>query len=160
SYLDRTLKAVTSSDVGDFVSIPRYYDGQAMAQIELEKDESLTLLGLVSDDKLDRTIPSDDPSAVRKEKSHTTFWRALAEHRQLAAHGGTFWVTPSVGADKSAVVSSSGDVPTEIHTPSGRYAVRGASRRKVDPTTTLTLGADALLTHTEVRRFGSITLPA
>ncbi len=160
SYLDRTLTAVTSSDVGDFVPIPHYYDGQAIAQIELGKDESLTLLGLVSDDKLDRTIPSDDPSAVRKEKTHTAFWRALARYERLFADGASFVVTPSAGVDTSEVVSSFGAVPTEIHVTSGRYAVRGAYRRKLDAQATLSLGADALMTHTEVRRFGSITLPA
>jgi outer membrane receptor protein involved in Fe transport len=51
-------------------------------------------------------------------------------------------------------------VPTELETRSQRYAVRGAYRRKVDPTTTLTLGLDGLVTHTEVKRAGSITLPA
>jgi TonB family protein len=160
SYLDKTLTAVTSSDVGDFVPIPRYYDGQAIAQIDLAKDEALTVVGLVSDDQLDRTIPSDDPSAVRKEKSHTAFWRALAEYKQLFADGASFTVTPSIGVDTTEVVSSFGDVPTELHTTSGRYALRGAYRRKVDATTTLTLGVDGLMTHTEVRRFGSITLPA
>src|SRR5262249_29313111 len=126
----------------------------------LGKDEQLTVLGLVSDDKLDRTIPSDDPSAVRKEKTHTGFWRALAEYKQLFSDGASFVVTPSIGADTSEVVSSFGAVPTEIHTKSGRYAVRGAYRRKAGANTTMQIGADALMTYTEVRRFGSITLPA
>ncbi|HTJ41010.1 MAG TPA: TonB-dependent receptor [Kofleriaceae bacterium] len=160
SYLDRTLQAVTSQDVGDFVPIPRYYDAQGIAQVDLAKDEGVTLLGLVSDDQLDRTIPSDDPSAVRKEKTHTKFWRALAEYKQLFPDGASFTVTPSVGVDTSEIVSSFGAVPTEIHTTSDRYAMRGAYRRKVHATTTLTLGLDGLVTHTRVRRAGSITLPA
>ncbi|MCE9575668.1 MAG: TonB-dependent receptor [Deltaproteobacteria bacterium] len=160
SYLDQTLGAVTSSDVGDFVSIPRYYDGQLLAQLELSKDETLTAFGLVSDDKLDRTIPSDDPSAVRKEKTHTGFWRAAAEYKRLFPDGASVVVAPSVGIDRNEVVSSFGDVPTEIHTTSGRYALRGAYRRKLNSNATLTVGADGQFTHTEVNRFGSITLPA
>jgi TonB family protein len=160
SYLDRTLRAVTSEDVGDFVPIPRYYDGQAMAQVGLGKDEHLTLLGLLSDDKLDRTIPSDDPAAVRTEKTHNGYWRVLAVYDRLLSDGASFQVTPSVGVDTSETVSSFGAVPAEIHTTSQRYALRGAYRRKLRPGATLSIGVDADVTRTEVRRSGSVTLPA
>ncbi len=160
SYLDRTLAAVTSTDVGDFVPIPRYYDAQAVAQADLGKDEALQVIGMLSDDTLDRTIPSDDPSAVRKEKTHTAFWRALAEYKQLFPDGASFVVTPSVGVDTSEVTASFGDVPTELHTVSDRYALRGAYRRKAGRWATLQLGTDALITHTTVTRSGSVTLPA
>jgi TonB family protein len=160
SYLDQTLKSVTSSDVGDFVPIPRYYDGQAMAQVDIAKDETLTLLGMLSDDKLNRSIPSDDPSAVRTENTHDAFWRVLAEYKELLPDGASFTVTPSVGRDTHELVESFGDVPTELHTVSDRYALRGTYRRKAGKSTVLTLGVDGLVTHTRVSRNGSVTLPA
>jgi TonB family protein len=160
SYLDRSLKAVTSEDVSDFVPIPRYRDAQLMAQVDLSKDESLTALALTSDDKLSRSIPSDDPSAVRRENTHSSFWRVLAVYKRLFADGASFVVTPSVGIDSSSTVSSFGAVPTETSTTSQRYAVRGTYRRKVMQGGTLSLGLDAQLTRTKVDRFGSITLPA
>src|SRR5205085_2754220 len=59
SYLDRTLAAVTSRDVGDFVPIPRYDDYQARATLALREDEQLSVLFLGSDDHLARSIFSD-----------------------------------------------------------------------------------------------------
>src|SRR5262245_49043449 len=73
SYLDSTLKAVSSEDVGDFVPIPVYDDYQFRLNAALRKDEMLSLLFLAADDTLRRSIPSDDPAQVRSESTDTSF---------------------------------------------------------------------------------------
>src|SRR5204862_6269118 len=67
SYLDQSLSSVSSSDVQDFVPIPRYYDAQGQLMLSFSKDEDVTFIGLTSDDRLKRSIASDDPATVPAE---------------------------------------------------------------------------------------------
>ncbi|MDB4956082.1 MAG: TonB family protein / TonB-dependent receptor [Myxococcales bacterium] len=159
SHLDSVLSRVTSQDVGDFVPIPQYYDGQVLAQIDLGKDETLELGALGSDDRLTRTIGADDPAQIRRQQTHDRYYRGFARYQRILGDGSSFVLVPSIGWDGNTTNASFGSVPTSLDVASWKYAVRGSYRRKIDPHVTLSLGVDAQGQHTKVSRFGSVTLP-
>jgi len=160
SYLDQILPAFTSEDVGDFVPIPVYDDYQVRLTALLRKDETLSATFLAADDTLRRTIPSDDPAVKRTESDDTNFKRAILRYQRLLPDGASFFVTPSFGLDESKSRQTFGAVPTVLETSGWRWALRTGYRRRLARFATATMGADAQGTHTEVRRVGSIDLPA
>jgi TonB family protein len=160
SYLDRTLKLVTSDDVNDFVPIPRYHDAQALAALALGKDETLTLIFLESNDRLKRTIDSTDPNEVRSEETEVGFWRVYLHYRNLLADGSSLTITPSFGRDVATTDERFGAVPTTLDQKRWRFGLRTALRRRLEPWITLSAGLDLAFTATEVTRFGTASLPA
>jgi TonB family protein len=159
SHLDSVLSQVTSQDVGDFVPIPQYYDGQALAQFDLGKDETLEVIALGSDDRLTRTIDADDPAQIRRQQTHDRYARLFARYQRIFADGASFSVVPSIGWDGNTSQASFGEVPTALDVGSWKYGLRGAYRRKLDPLVTLSLGVDAQGQRTTVDRLGSVNLP-
>ncbi len=159
SHLDSVLARLTSQDVGDFVPIPQYYDGQVLAQIDLAKDETLELGALGSDDRLTRTIAAVDPSEIRRQQTHDRYYRVFARYARILDDGSSFAVVPSVGWDGNTTNASFGAVPTSLEIGSWKSAVRASFRRKLAPGATLSLGLDAAAQRTKVSRFGSIDLP-
>jgi TonB family protein len=164
SYLDRVLQGVTSEDVGDFVPIPRYDDYQARAQYSLRRDEELSLTLLGSDDHLRRSIPASDPAENRAENSDTSYKRLILRYTRLLPDGSSVVVTPSFGRDKSASDLSFGDGASAQHigvtVGTWHYGVRGAYRRKLADTTTLSIGVDMQARTYSAHRVGSAALPA
>jgi hypothetical protein len=146
--------------VGDFVPIPVYDDYQARATLALRKDEELSANFLGSDDKLRRTIPSDDPAERRVENTDTSYWRVMVRYARLMPDGASVLVTPSLGFDKSRSLSLFGKVPGGGG--SGHRAIRPARllRGKVGPRTTLSLGLDFAGRGITASRNGSVNLPA
>jgi hypothetical protein len=159
SHLDAVLSQITSQDVGDFVPIPQYYDGQVLAQFDLAKDETLEVGAFGSDDRLARTIPDDDPAQVRRQNTHDRYYRLFARYQRIFADGGSVALVPSIGWDGNSADASFGAVPTVLEVGSWKYAVRGGYRRKIDPHATLSVGVDAQGAHTSVSRVGSVNLP-
>src|SRR5204862_184584 len=83
SSLDKVLKGVSSEDVGEFVPIPRYHDYQARASLDLRKDEELVATFLASDDHLQRTIPSKDPTERRVQNTDSSYKRFILRYTRL-----------------------------------------------------------------------------
>ncbi len=164
SYLDRVLQGVTSEDVGDFVPIPRYDDYQARAQYTIDRDEELALTLLGSDDHLRRSIPASDPAEDRAENSDTSYKRLILRYTHLLADGSSIVVTPSIGLDKNSQDLSFGNGPSAQHIgvslDTWQYALRGAYRRKVAVSTTVTMGIDMQARMYSAHRVGSAALPA
>jgi hypothetical protein len=159
SWLDRLLPLVTSSDIGDYFPIPRYWDAQAKLSWELGQDEQLEGTVLSSFDRLRRTIPSADPLRKRTETNDSSFWRGLVRYSRILPDGASLSITPSIGVDHNLTESQFGAVPTRVDSTSWRLGLRGSYRRRVAPSTTLSLGVDALSTPTSVSRIGSFNLP-
>jgi TonB family protein len=159
SHLDWVLSKITSTDVGDFVPIPQYYDGQALVQLELGKDEVLEIAGLGSDDRLTRTIDASDPGEVRRQATHDRYYRGFARYSRILGDGSSVFIVPSVGWDGNTTNASFGAVPTSLDVGTWRYALRAGYRRKVDPGVTLSLGIDGSGQRTTASRFGSVNLP-
>jgi TonB family protein len=159
SHLDSVLSQITSQDVGDFVPIPQYYDGQALLQLDLGKDETLEFAALGSDDRLTRTIGADDPAQIRRQQTHDRYYRVFARYQRILPDGSSVAVVPSIGWDGNTQQASFGEVPTALDVGSWKYALRAGYRRKLDPHATLSLGIDAQGQRTDVSRLGSVNLP-
>lgn len=173
SYLDRLLPLVTKSDFGDFVPIPRYDDYQAQASLSLRKDEELTATFLASDDHLKRSIASQDPAEVRSEVTDTSFKRVFLRYSRVLADGASLQVTPYFGYDSSIQAQTQGaasggltDCLSSTFTGwcvgqnTWRYGLRTSFRRKLQKWATLSAGAEVYGSHDEMKRLGSINLPA
>jgi TonB family protein len=162
SYLDRVLQGVTSKDVGDFVPIPRYDDYQARATLALRRDEELSATFLASDDHLRRSIPEADPSRTRAQDSDSSYKRLIVRYTRLLPDGSSVTVTPSIGYDSSVSNQAFGldAKPVSVDVKSWQYALRGAYRRKVGASATLSLGLDVQARVTSASRSGSANLPA
>jgi TonB family protein len=160
SYLDKVLKGVSSEDVGEFVPIPRYDDYQARASLALRKDEELVASFLASDDHLQRTIPSKDPTERRVQNTDLSYKRFILRYSRLMPDGASAAITPSVGFDRSRSLSIFGKVPVDLDLKTVQYATRGSYRRRVGGKTTLSLGLDLQGRSITARRSGSVTLPA
>jgi TonB family protein len=159
SHLGAVLSQLTSEDVGDFIPIPQYYDGQVLAQFDLGKDEQLELGALGSDDQLTRSIDATDPSEVRRQQTHDRYYRAFARYTRILPDGSSVFVVPSIGWDGNTTSSAFGAVPTSLDLGTWRYALRAGYRRKLDPTVTLSLGLDGAGSRSAVSRLGSVNLP-
>jgi TonB family protein len=164
SYLDRVLKGVTSQDVGEFVPIPRYDDYQARATLALRRDEELTTTFLGSDDHLRRSIPAADPREERGQNSDSAYKRLIVRYTRLLPDGSSVVVTPSLGYDTSSSDLAFGSGADAEHvgvTVNTKHAgVRGAYRRKLAASTTLSFGLDLQARSYSASRRGSANLPA
>ncbi len=160
SYLDRTLPLVTSSNVGEFVPIPRYDDYQGKAELKLRPGEKLSLLLLGSDDSLQRTLYSTDPSLVRTQTESSYFHRLILRYERLMEDGSSFTVTPFVGNDQDDNTYVFGPVPVNLAVNTNRIGLRSTYRQKIESHVTLALGVDAESARSFIGRVGSLTLPA
>jgi TonB family protein len=159
SYLDRLASAVVSSDVGDFVPIPRYDDYQARATLVLGRDEELTSTFLASDDHLRRTIPSDDPNDKRTQSTDSSYKRLMLRYTRLLPDGASVAVTSSVGFDQNDQDDHFGAKPVRLSTHTWQYALRSSYRRKLSDGLILSFGVDMQAHAVTLTRQGSPTLP-
>jgi TonB family protein len=164
SYLDRVLQGVTSTDVGEFVPIPRYDDYQVRLQLAMRPDEELALTLLGSDDHLRRSIPAADPAENRAQNTDTSYKRLILRYTRLLPDGASFVVTPSFGFDTAANDLIFGNGSDALHigvaVDTWHYGLRSAYRRKLAPGTTLSFGIDMQARRHSAHRVGSPNLPA
>jgi TonB family protein len=159
-YLDQTLKAAVSKDVGDFFPIPRYDDYQARASATLGKDEELSATFLASDDHLTRTVPSSDPLEVKTQDQNLLYRRFIVRYTRLYPDGSSVVVTPSLGYDHNQQEWNFGGTPLLLDTITWQYALRASYRRRVANSTVLSMGLDFQGRSSTSDRVGSLELPA
>jgi TonB family protein len=159
-YLDKTLKAVVSKDVGDFFPIPRYDDYQARASATLGKDEELSATFLASDDHLTRTVPSTDPSEYKTQDQNLLYRRFIVRYTRLFPDGSSIAVTPSLGYDHNQQEWNFGGTPMVLDTITWQYALRASYRRRVTDKIVLSMGLDFQGRSSTSDRVGSLELPA
>jgi len=163
SYLDAVLRAITrrtgSGDVTKYVPIPRYYDYQLRLDVKLRRDETLEAIVIASNDRLERNLPSDDPTDVRIERTEQTFYRAIVRYQRLLSDGSSVSVTPSFGWEASDRRQQFGLVPVQQSTTAYSYGLRAAYRRKVATWATLSAGLDLRGAWQDTARSGSLTQP-
>ena len=159
-YLDQTLKAVVSKDVGDFFPIPRYDDYQVRAALSLGKDEDMSATFLASDDHLRRTVPSSDPKEVKTQDQNLLYRRFMVRYTRLFADGSSIVVTPSLGYDRNQQLWNFGGTPMLLDTSAWQYAMRTSYRRRVSDKVILSMGLDFQGRSSTSDRVGSLNLPA
>ncbi|HEX7597962.1 MAG TPA: TonB family protein [Polyangia bacterium] len=158
-YLDRTLKAVVSNDVGDYFPIPRYDDYQARLTYNLAKDEDFSATFLGSDDYLHRAIPSSDPLKVRTQDTTLQYRRIITRYTRLLPDGSSLTFAPSFGWDANSSASHFGSTPITMNVDAIQYALRASYRRRVASYATLSMGVDVQGRNSSLKRFGSINQP-
>jgi TonB family protein len=160
SYLDRSLSVATSKDVGDFVPIPDYFDGQVKLTHDLGPNESIDVLGMIARDELTRTLRNNDPAQVKKDYSLTAFNRVGVAYKRQFADGSSMLLTPWFGRDHLTTRASFGGSPTELDTRSDAFGFRAAYRGRSSAHTVTTVGLDVEGSRSSLSRRGSVTLPA
>jgi TonB family protein len=159
SYLDSVLSAVTSENVGQFVPIPRYWDGQARIVYDLGPHETIELGGLVSSDQTTFTLSNPDPSLATNQTTGTDFNRVYLRYKKRMADGAIVEVVPSFGTNTTSLVNAYGSTPTNLTNNSDVFALRASWRGPVLPFLRVTVGLDALATLSNLGRVGSIGAP-
>jgi len=159
-YLDRALTVVTSKDVGDYIPIPDYYDGQIKLSHDLGANETLEVLALTSRDTLTRTLKSGDPAQDKSDYTLTDFSRVGLSYKKQLADGSNVLLTPWVGVDHLKTQDSFGGAPSEVDTNSKVFGFRSAWRGRIGAHVVGTVGLDVEGSFSDLTRRGSVTLPS
>jgi TonB family protein len=159
SYLADTINAFTNKDVNDFVPIPNYYDAQFKIQQDLRQNESVDVIGIVSNDTLTRTVSNPDPAQVKTQDTLTGFNRFGITYKRQFEDGTNLTFTPWGGTDHSRVRSSFGGSPTVLDVKSAEFGVRAQWRGRLAEKVSIVVGLDAEGSHASLSRRGAVTLP-
>jgi hypothetical protein len=163
SYLNNVLSAVTSYDVSQYVPIPAYWDAQLKFERDLRENESVTVLGLASHDKLIRTVTNPDPSLQLSDDQMIEFGRVAVTYKRSFADHSSVTLIPSVGFDSQSRTQTYGSIPTSLDESSLVAGFRARYRKKAklgDNDLTMNLGIDMEASQSKLTRHGSLTLPA
>lgn len=159
SHLDWLLSQVTSRDVGAFVPIPKYWDGQARLSWVPREGESIEAGTLLSSDHISRSLPEADPANTKTESKAIGFERVYVRYQRRLDDGASVAVTPYFGFDHSRISSQFGAVPALLDTHSTIYGCRATWSGQAADWLALTTGIDAEAAHSTLRRQGSVTEP-
>lgn len=159
SWLDRAVRAVADVEVDEVAPLPRWTDAQLVARLPLRPGLEARALVLAAGDQLDRTVPSDDPAAVRRERLRRGFVRAAGSIRRELDDGlaeAVVWA----GADADRRALTFGDVPAELDVDAVSAGARAFHRARLRTWLGLSLGVDLAAERARARRAGSLTIPA
>ncbi len=159
SVIDQLAKGL-DSDVGEYVPIPRYRDGQLRFKHDLGGGQSIELVGLMSTDHTGRGVPNPDPSLVTRESRDLSFYRVYARYVADRGDGARTTVTPYVGVGSQAIKSSYGATTTSLDSDDFLVGLRASHAVRVRSWLTLEGGIDAEVSSYKVNRTGSMGLPA
>jgi TonB family protein len=159
SWLDALVPLVTSSNVGQLVPIPRYYDAQARVFWDVSVRESVELGGLVSSDQVDDTVPSEDPTTYQQQTRSTSFSRVWVRWRNKGDNGSEISVVPAIGADSDRLIDRFGAIPTNVDVESILGSLRITWRKRLADWITASIGLDGQVTSSRYSRTGSNTSP-
>ena len=160
SYLDTVLNAVTSENVGLYVPLPRYWDGQARAVYQLAPHETIEVGGLISSDRTTRNNPNADPSLATSSTAGTDFNRVYARYEKHLPDGAVVTVTPFIGTDSTSLVDAYGSTVTELTNHSWIYGLRAGWQGPMEKFLRGSVGLDAEMqtsSHCTPRRSRSAT---
>ncbi len=113
SHLHSVIEPFTDGDAEDFFPIPRYYDGQRASRTTSGLTSGVDLTGMLSSDRVSRTVSSTDPLLAKRDTRETSFQRIYARWEKDTS-GGTISVVPWFGTDQNSLENSFGDVPTSL----------------------------------------------
>ena len=159
SYLDSLLPVFSSSNVGQYVPIPRYYDAQTRVLWDLSRAESVEIGGMVARDSVSDQVPSEDPTNVQSQTHDTGFRRVWVRYKKQTETGAEILVVPSLGTNTDSLVDAFGLVPTELEVDATILSLRASWRKRVADWLTVSAGADGQYTDSHFRRTGASTSP-
>jgi TonB family protein len=160
SHLDWLLARVTDEDVGEFFPIPKYSDGQARVRRKLGEESFVELSGLLSSDRVSRTVDSVDPADRKQETRSQRFQRLSLRYRGTQADGARIDILPWFGRDQRELQTSFGGVPTALELDSTLFGLRASWNGQATKAIGVTLGIDIEGSLSTGRRSGSISSPS
>jgi TonB family protein len=159
SYLDSTTSLVTSQNVGEYIPIPQFWDGQARVVYDVGAHETLELGGMVSSDKTTRSLPNADPSLATSQTTTTDFKRIYFRYVKHLKEGGVVEVVPSYGKDSTSLLNVYGSTPTDVTNDSDVFGLRASWHGPVTKHFDAAFGVDGELYSSTLHRYGSIGYP-
>jgi TonB family protein len=159
SYLDTVLAAVTSTDVGNYVPIPRYWDGGARLVFDLAPHETVEVGAMASSDRIDHTLVNADPALTTRQTTATDFQRVYARYEKHASDGSVVTVVPWFGFDSTSLVNVFGTTPTDVKNDSTSIALRAEWQGPVFDHVRGSVGVDSEAVLSQLHRDGSIGAP-
>jgi len=164
SHLDqvvsRSSSYFTDEDVGSYVPMPRFWDGQARLQYRLGAETFLEVGALASSDEIDHALPSSDPALSTSKTTSLGFHRFYARYDKRNDDGSVVNVVGSFGADSSSRVERFGPTPIELGRDSRIYGLRASWRAPVASGLMMEVGVDGDVETSSLRRSGSIGAPS
>lgn len=159
SHLHRSLDAATDEDVGEFFPIPHYYDGSLRVRRQLGEKRYAEVGGLLSSDRVTRTVGSSDPAERKSETKELGWGRVYGRYVATEKDGSEIRITPWFGMDRSSLVASFGGTPTELSVKSRSYGLRMVYATRVTEALTANVGLDLEAQSSDAHRAGSVSTP-
>ena len=160
SWLDRAVGVIEDPHtLAPNAPLPRWTDAQIVARTPLAPDLVLTAWAIGSIDTLDRTLVSTDPATETSDLVDQKSARAQISLRRDRADGydlGQLWLGRDHASDDLAVGTITASQASETWV----GGARGVQARRLGHGLGLQLGLDLDGEYADLRRFGSLTIPA
>ena len=159
SYLDTSVNAVTSEDVGNIVPIPRYWDAQARIVYELAPHETLEFGVLASSDRIANTLVNPDPSLTTQQTTGTDFERIYLRYEKHQPDSSVVTVVPSFGVTRTTLANAYGSIVTDAKNDSTLFGLRADWHGPLADHIRGAVGVDIEMVASSLHRNGSIGAP-
>ena len=159
SYLDDVLRGVTSEDVGQYVPIPRFWDGQFRLGYTPSEDESVEVGVMLSSDSISRSLVEADPQDNKTNLKESGFQRFYLSYQRSLADGGNVSVVPYFGSDRVDQTLKYGDIPAQSSNHTKVFGFRASHTASAGENIATTVGLDTEFNWSQLSRQGSITMP-
>lgn len=160
SWLDRAVAIVAEpEELAPNAPLPVWSDAQAMTRGKVTPDTELTAWVLAADDRLERTLVSDDPATETTERIAARSLRAqvtLKRQRDVGPQRATLWF----GRDTTDYELAVGLTPASHASRLWVGGLRGDQTSRITENVALAIGLDLDVELAELRRRGSLTIPA
>lgn len=160
SYVASWAKQVIDADTAGLVPLPSYGDGQARLLWRPSSRNSLEIVAMGSADRVRRGVPDRDPALAIDDRRTTDFGRLYARWLHSPREDVRVSVTPYVGVGRGGRSTTVGGVTTATSSQDLLVGVRANSAWRPRAWLQLDVGVDAELDSTQLRRVGSLGLPA
>lgn len=160
SWLDRVIDAIGDpQELAPNAPLPRWSDGQLVVRGAPRAGlvASGWLIGAL--DRLERTLPSDDPATRTDQRVDQRWLRAqvtVERRRETKTDRATLWLGRDATRDDLTV----GLVPARMHVTQWVGGARASQEARLSELATLTLGADVDGELARIERSGSLAIPA
>ena len=160
SWLDRAVGVIEDPHtLAPNAPLPRWTDAQIVARSPLAEDLVLTAWAIGSIDTLDRTLVSSDPATETSDTVDQKMARGQVSLRHERPDGyelGQLWIGRDHASDDLAV----GPITASQSSETWVGGARGVQARRLGHGLTLQIGTDLDGEYADLRRFGSLTIPA
>jgi TonB family protein len=159
SYLDTVLGAVTSTDVGNIIPIPRYWDAQGRIAYDLAPHETLEVGVLASSDRIANTLLNPDPALTEIQATGTDFQRIYVRYEKHMTDSSVVSVGPWFGFNSTSLANSYGATVTDVTNHSTLVGMRADWHGPLMEHVRGNVGLDFEMQFASLHRDGSIGAP-